>query len=684
MTTRDQLETLSRNLWWAWQPDVLDIFEQLNPDVFRQSGNNPTLALRHAEPLALASKALQRRVQEAYDRFQGYLATPGTHADTARTAYFCMEYGLHESLNLYSGGLGILAGDHVKAASDLGIDFAAIGLMLRDGYFQQRFNADGWQQEEYAELNPHDHPLELVRDRKGDVLRVTVHLGQTPIQLQAWRCLVGKSRLYLLDADLDENPQEHRSLTRKLYQGDRRIRLQQEIVLGIGGLRLLRAMSTAPEVYHMNEGHCAFLSLELLREQIAAGRTVEQAEAWVRQHCVFTTHTPVMAGHDRFEPELLIEQLSELREGLGLTEAELLAYGRVNPDDVQEWFTMTVLGLKLSRTANGVSQLNGEVARDQWAALYARPEAQQYAPIGAITNGVHLPTWTAPDAVAFARKHLGPWYHRAESEYWKKMEHVPDGDIWALRNALRRRLIRFAEQHAAQQSLQMPFALDDDALTICFARRFATYKRATLFFHDLDRVAKLFNTPERPLQMIFAGKAHPADDGGKRFIQQIVQLSQHEALRGKIVVLENYNMEVGRFLTSGADVWLNNPRRPMEASGTSGMKTNDHGGLNLSILDGWWPEGYDGVNGWSIGSDASATMAPDPVKQDDEDAAFLYDTLETSVLPEFYTRDAATNLPTAWIRRMRRAMGELPAAFSAERMVADYAEAMYGPDWDAE
>lgn len=684
MTTRDKLSALAQNLWWAWQPDVLELFEELNPDAFRAHGNNPTVALREAEPRALASKALQRRVDEAYERFEGYLKTPGTHADTARTAYFCMEYGLHESLNLYSGGLGILAGDHVKAASDLGLDFAAIGLMLRDGYFQQRFSADGWQQEEYTELHPEDHPLTLVRTRSGEVLKVTVHLGEQPLVLQAWRCMVGKSRLYLLDSDLDENPEEHRSLTRKLYQGDRKIRLQQEIVLGIGGLRLLRAMSAAPEVHHMNEGHCAFLALELLREQLAAGRSRAEAEAWVREHCVFTTHTPVMAGHDRFEPELLVDQLSHLRQGLGLSEQELLAYGRVKPDDAEEWFTMTVLGLKLARGANGVSQLNGEVARDQWEALYARPEASQYAPLGAITNGVHLPSWTAPEGLAFARKHLGPWFHRAEPEYWKKMEQVPDADIWNYRNALRRRLVRFAEAHVGRQTLQMPFGLDDDALTICFARRFATYKRATLLFHDVERLVRIVSHPERPVQFLFAGKAHPADEGGKRFIQQVYAMSQLPELQGKVVILENYNMEVGRMLTSGADVWLNNPRRPMEASGTSGMKTNAHGGLNLSVLDGWWPEGFDGVNGWSIGSDRSATMAPDPVKQDNEDAAFLYETLETSVVPEFYTRDGQTNLPTAWLRRVRRAMGTLPAAFSAERMVADYAETLYGPDWDTE
>jgi glycogen phosphorylase len=678
MTTREMLEAVAANLWWSWQPDVLELFESLNPEAFRRSRNNPIVALREANPRKLASKAVARKAADAHERLARYLATPGTHADTPRTAYFCMEFGLHESLNLYSGGLGILAGDHCKAASDLGVPFTAIGLFLRDGYFQQTFEPGGWQQEHYPELRAEDHPLALVRDRDGAPVTVTVHLGDTPLHLQGWRMDVGKTRLYLLDSDFDANPDWLRGLTRKLYQGDRDARLRQEIALGIGGLRFLRAISHAPETYHLNEGHCAFVTLELLREQIDAGRSREDAERWVRQHCVFTTHTPVMAGHDRFEPALLLDGMKRYREAFGLagiSERDLLAYGRVRPDDDQEWFTMTVLGLRLARAANGVSRLNGEVARDQWKDLYA--QGVQAAPIEHVTNGVHLPTWTHPEVRDFAAKYLGDWEtERATPHFWKRIERVPEQALWGLRNVLRRRLVRFAEDRLERQTLQMACGLREDVLTIGFARRFATYKRAPLLFHDVERVIRLFLSADRPLQIIYAGKSHPADDGGKRFLQQIYSMAQLPELQGRVVLLENYDMEVARYLVSGCDVWLNTPRRPMEASGTSGQKINAHGGLNLSILDGWWPEGYDGANGWAIGSDASAEMAQDPAAQDAQDAAFLYETLENSILPEFYTRDAH-GLPQGWLKRVRRAMMTLPAAFSAERMVADYAETMY-------
>ncbi len=676
MTTQEKLNALVSNLWWSWQPDALALFESLAPDAFRASMNNPVAALRAASPQKLRGKALGQQVDKLYDAFQQYLRTPGTHADTPCTAYFCMEYGLHESLPLYSGGLGILAGDHCKAASDLSVPFTAVGLLLRDGYFQQKFDASGWQTEEYPVMDPENHPLTLVTTRNGSPLRVTVHLGDQPLKLQAWRAQVGRTTLYLLDSDHDDNAEWLRPLTRKLYQGDRRVRLQQEIILGIGGLRLLRALNVAAEVYHLNEGHCAFVLLELMRERLAAGHSREEAETWVRDHAVFTTHTPVMAGHDRFEPHLLLEQLDRTRQALGLSETELMAYGRVRDDDHQEWFTMTVLALGLTRLANGVSKLNGEVARDQWKELYPdRPTSE--VPIGSITNGIHLPTWTAAEARAFAEKHLGDWEtQRATPTFWKKMDSVPDDQIWALRNSLRQRFVAFAEAHVARQSLKQTFGLRPDVLTIGFARRFATYKRAPLLFHDVERAVRILSSKERPVQVIYAGKAHPADEGGKRFIQQIYAMSQLPELKGRLLLLENYNMEIGRYLVSGCDVWLNNPRRPMEASGTSGQKVSAHGGLNLSILDGWWPEGYDGLNGWAIGEDASAQMAHDPQAQDDEDARFLYETLETSVVPAFYNRDAH-GLPTEWIRRMRDAMRVLPAQFSAERMVADYAEQMY-------
>jgi alpha-glucan phosphorylase-like protein len=438
---------------------------------------------------------------------------------------------------------------------------------------------------------------------------------------------------------------------------------------------MLRALNASAEVYHLNEGHCAFLLFELMRERMAAGESRQEAEAWVRDHCVFTTHTPVLAGHDRFEPELLTSQLWKMRDALHLSDEQLLAYGRVKADDHQEWFTMTVLGLGLTRAANGVSKLNGEVAREQWSQLYPdRPTAD--VPIGHVTNGIHLPTWTAQPARDFASERLGDWEaDRLAPTFWQKIDDVPDADLWALRSTLRRRLIEFVQQHVARQTMQQTFGLDPDALTIGFARRFATYKRAPLLFHDAERAGRILSNADRPVQIIYAGKAHPADEGGKRFIQQIWGMTQEEPFKGRVLFLENYNMEIGRMLVSGCDVWLNNPRRPMEASGTSGQKVSAHGGLNLSILDGWWPEGYNEGNGWAIGDDASAQIASDPSKQDAQDAEFLYQTLETSVVPEFY--DRTDGVPARWVARMKNAMRELPAQFSSERMVKDYVEQLY-------
>ncbi len=675
MSTLLQLETIAANLWWSWNPDAQDLFYRLNAEAFRAAGNNPYAALRSADATVLADPDFARDVEAVYAAFRRYLSAPSRRADAPQIGYFCMEFGLHESLPLYAGGLGVLAGDHTKAASDLGLPFTAIGLFLKDGYFKQHFDEHGWQQATYPSLDPDDHPFTLVTDAQGEAVTVTVHLGEQPLRLRAWRLDVGRVPLYLLDADVDGNPAELRSLTHKLYQGDRLMRLQQEIVLGIGGLRMLRALGVEPEVYHLNEGHCAFLMFELLRERLAAGDHRAEAEAWVQRHCVFTTHTPVAAGHDRFVPALFTDQMAGFREQIGLTEQQLLAYGRIDPNDRGESFTMTVLGLKLSRKANGVSALNGEVARRQWHHLYPDRPLDE-VPIDHVTNGTHLPTWTAPAARAFLKNHLGNGDAFVfEQDFWNAIDNITDEDLWAYRCLLRRRLIDFIRERAPQQSLAQDVALDPDALTIGFARRFATYKRATLLFQDLERARRLFGHLDRPVQVVFAGKAHPADNGGKRFIQLIYETAKDAAFRGKVIFLENYNMEIGRMLVSGCDVWLNNPRRPLEASGTSGQKVAAHGGMNLSVLDGWWPEGYDGRNGWAIGH-APTGLHEDPATQDHDDALALYDLLEQDVLPAFYNRDA-DGLPRGWIDRMRRAMKTLPYPFSAGRMVIDYVEQIY-------
>jgi alpha-glucan phosphorylase-like protein len=673
MTTRDKLESLAANLWWTWNPEARDLFRRLNPDAFQAAHHAPLPALRQADPALLDDDRFVDDVSAVYDTFQAYMDTP-TRADAPRTAYFCMEYGLHESMPSYSGGLGVLAGDHTKATSDLGLPFVAIGLFLKNGYFKQSFDENGQQFDTHPGIDPNDHPLRLVTDDDGTPVTVTVHLGDQPLVLKAWRLDVGRTPLYLLDADLDENPVDLRTLTHNLYQGGNHIRLQQEIVLGIGGVRLMRALDLDADVYHLNEGHCAFLTLELMRERMDAGEPRKAAERWVREHCVFTTHTPVPAGHDRFNPGRTLGQMTTFRDQLGLSDRDFMAYGRVDPDDDGESFTMTVLGLKMSRAANGVSRLNGEVARTQWKALYPDRPVDE-VPIGHITNGIHLPTWTAPHARAFLEQRLGDWLaRRQEPDFWKDaIANIPDSDLWQYRSTLRGLLLDFVADYVARQSLPQTVDLAPEALTIGFARRFATYKRAPLIFSDLERAERIFANADRPVQILFAGKAHPEDEGGKGYIRTIFEMSQRPAFKGKVVFLENYSMEIGRMLVSGCDVWLNNPRRPMEASGTSGQKIAAHGGLNVSILDGWWPEGYDGSNGWTIGD---GTVYPDVGKQDAEDATALYAVLENEVIPAFYDRDPE-GLPRGWISRMRRAMQTLPATFSAVRMVSDYVEEMY-------
>ena len=680
MDTREKLTELAGNLWWSWNPSAQALFSKLNETVFQESWRNPVRALQGANSSVLADASFQAEVDTVYDAFKAYMNASPRYDDAPRISYFCMEYGLHESLALYAGGLGILAGDHAKAASDLGLSFTAVGLFLRDGYFRQHFDENGWQQEDYPSLNPEQSPVTLAADADGNPVRVTVHLAHQPIQVQAWIVQVGRTTMYLLDTDFDENPAEYRSLTRRLYQNGRAVRIQQEIILGIGGLRLIQALGVETDVYHMNEGHCAFLTLELLRQYLEKGNvlddlTLSEGERWVREQCVFTTHTPVMAGHDRFSPAIFLEQMAGFREQMGFSEHDLLTYGRVDANNPEENFTMTVLALNMARTANGVSQLHGEVARRQWHHMYPDTSVSD-VPIGAVTNGVHLPTWTSPIMQEFLGEKLGDWKKSLSDEaMWKKLESTSDEELWALRNKLRHRLIAFAKQHVASQSLKCAEALNPDALTIGFARRFAPYKRASLLFKHLEKAVEIFSNDDRPVQILFAGKAHPANAEGKQLIQQLFEISQHEAFKGKLIVLENYSMEIGRLLVSGCDVWLNNPRRPYEASGTSGQKVPAHGGLNLSILDGWWPEGYNETNGWAIGHESSADTK-EPAIQDEEDVRFLQDTLLNEVIPMFYDRDDA-GIPREWVSRMRSALTTLPWAFSAERMLIDYVEHVY-------
>jgi len=680
MTTRDKLESIAINLWWTWDPEAQSLFRRLNPEVYRASDDNPQAALATADEEVLDDPAFQDDVDAVYTRYRDYMERDPQVDDAPEIAYFCMEYGLHESMSLYSGGLGVLAGDHSKAASDLGLPFTGIGLFLREGYFKQSFDADGWQEATYPVLDPAKHPVSLVSEGGGDPLTVPVHVGTHKVQVRAWKVALGHTDLYLLDTDFDANPEKHRPLTRRLYQGGDYERIRQELVLGIGGLRMLRALGGEPDVYHANEGHCAFLMLELLRERLEAGDELEAAEEWVRDHSVFTTHTPVMAGHDHFKPDLFTEAMAGFRDQIHLSNHDLLGYGRVHPEDHEETFTMTVLGLKLSRAANGVSKLNGHVARQQWEDLYPDRSLDE-VPIDAITNGVHLPTWTAGPARDFLADHIDvDLTNIQDPDDWDGLADLSDETLWSYRCSLRERLLDYVTAKVQEQSLPMNPDLDPEALTIGFARRFATYKRAPLIFRDQERARALFADTDRPIQLLYAGKAHPADDAGKRFIQRIYEISQMKGFEGKVVFLEGYDMEMGRMLTSGCDIWLNNPRRPLEASGTSGQKVAAHGGLNLSVLDGWWPEGYNGRNGWAIGPEPTGDYGEaDPEVQDEQDAASLYEQLEEEVIPTFYDRND-DGLPADWIDRMREAMTGLPAPFSAKRMVLDYVEEMYRTD----
>lgn len=691
----ERLQTLARNLWWTWNPQAQEIFRELSPLTWERSNHNAVGVLRevsHAELSArLRDSDFQKRVHRVLEEFESYVNATNTwasrHASHLKSpvAYFSAEFGLHESIPIYSGGLGVLAGDHTKSASDLGIPFIGISLFYRNGYFQQHLSPEGWQQESYPVADPLHLPLELMTSSEGGRILNSVEIGHSTVFFQAWRLRVGRAVIYLLDTNLQENDRHFQGLTAHVYGGDVDTRIGQEIVLGIGGVRLLRSLGIDPAVYHMNEGHSAFLTLELLREQIGQGVDLEKARQSVAGRCIFTTHTPVPAGHDRFSRELLYHTMGRFWEQTGQSMDQLMTYGRINPDDAGELFTMTVLALRMSRAANGVSELHGQVSREMWKELYAAGHSST-VPIGHITNGIHTPSWATAKAHDFWNKRLGiDWTVKLmDPQFWSKLENgdmASDEELWALRYMLRRDLVEFVRLRLRMQYSRaegefsgfVDHALSPDALTICFARRFATYKRAPLVFRNLDQMISLVNNPDRPVQFVFAGKAHPRDNEGKRFLQTIVEISRHPQLVGKVVFIQNYDMNVARFLVAGADVWLNTPRRPLEASGTSGQKIVIHGGLNLSIMDGWWREAYSGSNGWSIGED---TSEPDLEVQDERDAARLYETLAEQIVPEFYQRNAQ-GIPVSWLRRMRTAMKSLIPVYNTDRMVAEYVRKYY-------
>ena len=691
-----RLASVARNLWWSWDDESVSLFRDLDPVLWRESGHNPIALLQRMSIDQLEARVsdhvMHGRINQAYRRLQEYLGSRHTwgarHASVlgARpVAYFSAEFGLHESLPIYSGGLGILAGDHLKSASDLGIPLVGIGLYYDQGYFHQQLDHTGWQHEAYYGL---DHQTLPMTPALADGIPVTVEIDTRsgPIVARVWRIDVGRNLLLLLDSDVEGNGPEDRSLTSRLYGGDQRIRIRQELLLGIGGVRALAALGISPGVVHLNEGHSAFAALEFIRCRMEAeGIGLDEAARRVAAQVVFTTHTPVPAGHDRFHPDLVEEHLGPLRDRLGLSQEGLQALGRVDIHNPHEEFCMTVLALKACHRANAVSSLHGHVSRAMWKGLF--PDTREEAvPIGHITNGVHVNSWLAPQMRLVYDRHLGVnWADRGSESLWEAIDRVDDGELWETRQTLktrlitevRRRIVATAERRgeAPDTIAQLRRALSPDALTIGFARRFATYKRANLMLRDFESLEALVNHPRMPVQLVFAGKAHPLDGPGKTVLQEVARLAREPRFLGKIVFVEDYDIDVGRYLVQGVDVWLNNPRRPLEACGTSGQKVVLNGGLNLSVLDGWWAEAYDGHNGFAIGRGETHSS---PDIHDARDAGALLAALRDQVVPLYYERDR-DGLPREWVARIKRAIRTLGWRFSADRMVMDYVLKSYIP-----
>lgn len=693
----ERLRELAYNVRWAWHEDTLDLFRRLDPEMWTATNHNPVRLLGTIPQQRLLEAAGDEGflaqfedVCADYDAYMNPLSTWFSRHGSSEgllTAYFSAEFGVTECMPIFAGGLGVLAGDHLKSASDLGIPMVGIGLMYQQGYFRQHLDASGWQQETYQENDCANLPLVLERDEQGDPAKVTVHYNQRPVYSRIWRLQVGRVPLYLLDTNFEANTHdEDRDLTDYLYGGGNELRVRQEIMLGIGGYRALKLLKQRPKVYHVNEGHSAFLALEHIRELMQAHQmTFEEAQVAASASVAFTTHTPVEAGHDRFPPDLMDRYMvSYAKDELGLSRRDFLALGREKADQDDEYFGMTKLALRMSAYSNGVAQLHGQVSRAMWQRLWPNlPEDE--VPIGHVTNGTHIASWVAADLKQLLDRYIGRrWRDEpCDESVWRRVSQIPDHVLWQTHVRRRERLVNMARL-ALQQQLEHIGAprvdidraagvLDPNTLTIGFARRFATYKRATLLLHDRERLARILNDPDRPVQILFAGKAHPRDHPGKELIQQIVALSRTAAFRNRVVFLEDYDMSIARYLLQGADLWLNTPRRPREASGTSGMKAAANGVLNFSILDGWWEEGFDPNIGWAIGDGRFYDEAD---YQDEIDVNSLYDRLEYDILPMFYSR-SAEGLPVEWIQRMKRSIASYSALFNSHRMVCEYVGSTY-------
>ncbi len=691
------LETIAWNYFWSWETGGADIFRELEPTLWEKCEQNPRLLLKKIKQLRLWQKSTDfdyvEKVKRFAEKLENYLSQQPISAGRASAdnpiAYFCAEYGVHNSLPNYSGGLGILAGDHLKSASDLNIPLVAVGLLYRYGYFRQKIAHDGWQEERYLDVFDSELALKPVTGENGERILVSVHIRGREVFAQGWLAEIGRIKLYLLDTNLPQNSDVDRLITGHLYGGDTETRIVQEKVLGIGGVRFLRKLNYQPSVFHLNEGHSAFLTLELAREFLQTNESADFNEAInaVREQCVFTTHTPVEAGNDVFPIEKLSACFSsDFVESLKISPEEFFALGRTNPDDEKEGFGMTPLALRMTRSANGVSEKHGEVSRDLWLKMFPEGTENEDVPITHITNGVHAPTWIAPLLKTIYEKHIGArWTEilRDEPAWREAIERIPDAEIWNAHLVLKQILVAFIRnktfsketgtQHTINEREDTGKLFDANVLTIGFARRVAAYKRWNLLMTDLERLLKLVDDSERPVQFVFAGKAHPQDRVGKQLLQNLMSINHDSNWQNRAVFIEDYDQEVARYLVQGVDVWMNVPRRPLEASGTSGQKSAMNGGLNFSILDGWWIEGYNETNGFSIGE---LNVGDDQDAIDAEDAESLYQVLENEIVPAFYEKDE-NGLPANWIRRMKDALATLTPQFSSDRMVKDYLEKIY-------
>ena len=693
----NRLDELAQDLWWSWHREARSVFRKLDYNLWRATAHNPVKMLWAVQPAKLEAASRDPAFLALYDRALDLLDAARTARDTWWTgrfphlsgqsiAYFSAEFALHQSLPIYAGGLGVLAGDHCKEAGDLGVPLIAVGFMYPQGYFHQHVSAEGWQQESYERLNWADVPIEPATTPDGKPCVTAVPLGERTVLVAVWRVRMGRVKLYLLDTDLEENAPWDRELSARLYGGDRETRVQQEIILGIGGVRALKALGSEPSVFHLNEGHAAFVVLQRIRDLIEQGVGFDRALEEIRQSTVFTTHTPVPAGHDAFPFYLVEKHLAGCWGTLGPNRDQFLALGS-HDSGSGPLFNMTALALRSAAEVNAVSQLHGEVTRQMWGGIWpGRAEADR--PVSSITNGVHLPTWISSEIADLFSAHLGSeWIERHDDPaLWEGVLAIPDEDLWAVRQALRRYLFTFMRDRARQRWAVERVAtprivaagtlLEPETLTIGFARRFTGYKRPELVFFDAERLARILNASERPVQIIFAGKSHPADDIGKHHLQRVYRRALDPLFGGRIAFVDDYDLHVAHFLAQGCDVWLNNPRKPLEASGTSGMKAAINGVPHLSIGDGWWAEGFDGSNGWVIDGGLPASANPDAV--DAADAAALYKLLEETIVPTFYDRDAS-GVPHQWIAIVKNAIRSVAPRFSARRMVKEYVERMYAP-----